>query len=44
MLKRLKKAINDFLEKLAKENEKAFGKGVPDCCQLNGQNVNSKTK
>lgn len=37
MFKRLKKAINDFLEKLAKENEKSFGKGTLDCCQLNKQ-------
>lgn len=42
MLKRLKKAINNLLEKIAKENEKAYGKSVPDCCQLNRQSSNSK--
>lgn len=35
MLKKFKKAINKFLENLAKENEKSFGKGTLDCCQLN---------
>lgn len=33
--KRFKKAINDFLEKMAKENEKNLGNGKLDCCQLN---------
>lgn len=42
MLKGLKKAINNFLEKLAKENEKSFGKGSLDCCQLNSQAKSGK--
>lgn len=42
MLKRLKKAINNFLERLAKENEKSFGRGSLDCCQLNRQNSSGK--
>lgn len=42
MLRRLKKAMIDFLERLAKENEKSFGKGTIDCCQLNRQNSNKK--
>jgi hypothetical protein len=43
MLKRLKKAIKAFLEKLAKENEEAYGKNVPDCCSLNRQsNISRK--
>lgn len=37
MLKRIKRAVNKFLEKLARENEKSFGKGTLDCCQLNRQ-------
>ncbi|WP_279232001.1 LDCC motif putative metal-binding protein [Thermoclostridium caenicola] len=35
MLKHIKKAISVFLERLAKENEKAFGKAPLDCCRLN---------
>jgi hypothetical protein len=44
MLKRLKKAINNFLERLAKENEKSFGKDSLDCCQLNRQRSTSGKK
>ena len=36
--KRLKKAINKFLEDIAKENQKSFGNGKMDCCQLNTKN------
>ncbi len=42
MLRRLKRSISNFLEKLAKENEKSFGKGTPDCCQLNRPGSSSK--
>jgi len=42
MLKRIKKAIGNFIEKLAKENENSFGKGTLDCCQLNRPNSNGK--
>ena len=42
MLKRFKKAINRFLERLAKENEKTFAKGPLDCCQLNRQEDEKK--
>ena len=42
MLKKLKKAINRFLERLAKENEKSFGKGSFDCCQLNRKSSSNK--
>jgi hypothetical protein len=34
---KLKKAVNTWLEKLAKDNEATFGKGGLDCCQLNKQ-------
>lgn len=44
MLKRLKEAINILLEKIAKENEKAYGRSVPDCCQLNRQSSNRMKK
>jgi hypothetical protein len=33
--KRMKKAVNRFLEDLAKENKESFGEGKLDCCQLN---------
>lgn len=39
--KRIKRAINRYLEDMAKENQKEFGAGKLDCCQLNRQN-NSK--
>jgi len=42
VLKRIKKAIRNFLEKLAKENESSFGKGTLDCCQLNRPNSSKK--
>jgi hypothetical protein len=34
---KIKKAWNNFLEKLAKENEKSFGGQKLDCCQLNNK-------
>lgn len=37
---RIKKRFNDFLEKMAKENEKAFGGEKLDCCQLNNKQSN----
>lgn len=37
MLKRILRRINEALEKLARENEKAFGGNAPDCCSLNKQ-------
>jgi len=35
VLRQIKKAIKNFLEKLAKENEKTFGLGILDYCRLN---------
>ena len=35
VLKRIKKAIDKFLDKLAENNEKSFGKGPLSCCELN---------
>ena len=35
MLKKLIEKINGFLEQMAQENERAFGKGKLDCCNLN---------
>jgi hypothetical protein len=32
---RIKKRIRSTLEKIARENEQAFGRGRMDCCQLN---------
>ena len=34
-MKKLKKRINEFIEKLAKANESEFGSKKLDCCQLN---------
>lgn len=38
MFKRIKKAIDKFLEDLAKENSKQFGYGRMDCCKINKSN------
>ncbi len=35
MFKKIKRAINKFLNDIAKENEKQFGKEKMDCCKLN---------
>ncbi len=40
--KRLKKAIDGYLEKLAQKNEQTFTNGPLDCCQLNRENKNKK--
>lgn len=42
MLKRIKRAVSNFLKKLAEENENTLGKGTLDCCQLNRSSSNSK--
>ncbi len=34
MTKKLKKLLDDFLKKLAKESEKSFGNERLDCCKL----------
>lgn len=39
---RIKKWYDNFLESLAKENEKAFGHEKLDCCQLNKESNNQK--
>jgi hypothetical protein len=38
LLDRIKKKLRTYLEKMAKENEKAFGNSKLDCCQLNRDN------
>ncbi len=35
ILKNLKSKINNWLERMAKENSKNFGTGKLDCCQMN---------
>lgn len=34
---RIKQAFMKYLADLEKENQKAFGSGAPDCCNLNRQ-------
>jgi len=34
-MKKLKKKLNEFIEKLAKANQSEFGNKKLDCCQLN---------
>ena len=38
MWKRIKTAINRYLESLAKENKELYGTGRMDCCNLNKTN------
>ena len=35
--KRIKAAINRYLEQIAKSNKELFSDGQPDCCKLNRQ-------
>lgn len=35
MFKKLKNAVSAWLNRLAKENKKAFPDGKADCCKLN---------
>lgn len=37
MFERFKKAVVKFLDDIAKENEKQFGKEKMDCCKLNAK-------
>ncbi len=37
------KFIKNWLNRLAKENEKSFGTGRMDCCDLNKQNNTKQT-
>ena len=41
--KRIKDSFNRYLERMAEENRKEFGNGVPDCCKVN-RPVNDKLK
>ena len=40
--KKLKKAILDSLDKIAKDSEKELGSGKLDCCNLNKKDVNPR--
>jgi hypothetical protein len=35
----IKKRWNEFIERLARENEKALGEKRLDCCNLNGTKI-----
>jgi hypothetical protein len=39
VIEKLKKWLDSQLEKLAKENRKAFGDKAPDCCELGRKNA-----
>jgi len=44
-IEKLKKWLNPQLEKLAKENRKAFGDKAPDCCEFGRKSADPrKTK
>lgn len=36
---KMRKSIQKSLDKMADENKKEFGDGVPDCCKMNRQGV-----
>lgn len=44
MFTRIKKSINNFLDKIAKQNEELYGKRKMDCCNLNKQNENKSIR
>lgn len=44
MFKKIKKAVNKFLENLAKENKEIYGSGRMDCCNLNRTDETSNKK
>lgn len=44
MFKKIKDAINKFLEDLAKENKELYGSGRLDCCNLNKTKGKSSRK
>ncbi len=35
IIEKIKKGYRNYINKLAKNNEKEFGKGSLDCCELN---------
>lgn len=43
IFKHIRVSIHKYLERMAKENEKEFGRGRLDCCHLN-ENPNFKNK
>ncbi len=38
--KNLKKAFQNYLDRMAKSNQQLFGNSTPDCCKLNRENNN----
>jgi len=42
IMKRIKKIIDDFLKKLADQNQKQFGNEKLDCCKLDRPKQNNK--
>ncbi len=40
LLENLKKAFQNYLNRMAKSNQQLFGNATPDCCKLNRQNNN----
>lgn len=37
LLKKVKNVLNEYLQRLSKENKEQFGNKRPDCCSLNRQ-------
>ncbi|MBW7571466.1 LDCC motif putative metal-binding protein [Caproiciproducens faecalis] len=44
IFKRMKASFKRSLDRMAKENQKQFGGGVPDCCKMNSQTQNNTRK
>lgn len=42
--KRIKEAVNRYLERMARENQEMFGDGRPDCCSMNRRKPNQNRK
>jgi len=42
--RKIKASVKKSLDRMAAENQKEFGNGVPDCCKMNRQGYNNQKK
>jgi len=42
--KRMRRAVSDWLKRLARENKRNFGGARPDCCSVNRQKPKAPRK
>jgi len=44
IFQRIKASFQNYLKRMAEENRKEFGGGVPDCCKVNRPSNNGPKK